>query len=152
MKINLDVLTEVNAPGLPDHDLVEKWVAAALDGYPEDEVDLSLRIVDEAEITVLNREFRGKDGPTNVLSFPAETMPGVDHKILGDIAVCAPVVQEEAVLQHKQAEAHWAHMVVHGVLHLSGFDHINDNDAEKMESRETAILTQLGYPDPWMDA
>ncbi len=151
MNINLDVLAEVDTPGLPDHDLVEKWVAAALEGYPGEEVDLSVRIVDEAEMTVLNREFRGKDGPTNVLSFAAQAMPGVDHRILGDIAVCAPVVQEEAVLQHKKPEAHWAHMVIHGVLHLCGYDHIRDQDAGRMESRETELLTRLGYADPWAE-
>lgn len=152
MKLNLDVQYEVDAPGLPKRDAVEQWVAAALNGYAQPETDLVVRIVDEAEITVLNREFRGKDGPTNVLSFPAEAIPGVDHHMLGDVVVCAPVVQEEAVMQHKDPAAHWAHIVIHGVLHLSGYDHVSDNDAEKMESRETKILEGLGYTDPWADS
>ncbi len=152
MNINLDVQYELDAPGLPEEDLVRRWVAAVLNGYDKPEVDVVVRIVDEAEITVLNREFRGKDAPTNVLSFPAEAMPGVDHDMLGDVVVCAPVVVEEAVVQHKDLEAHWAHMVIHGVLHLSGYDHIDDSDAEKMESKETAIMQGLGYADPWLES
>ena len=151
MNINLDVQYELDAPGLPEQEQVRRWVTAALEGCAKPEADIVVRIVDEAEITVLNREFRGKDAPTNVLSFPAGAMPGVEHNMLGDVVVCAPVVVGEAVVQHKDLEAHWAHMVIHGVLHLSGYDHIDDDDAEKMESRETVIMQALGYADPWLE-
>lgn len=125
---------------------------------------LTIRIVGAAESRRLNRTWRGKDKPTNVLSFPAEPLAAdrrpltrlhetaFDDHPLGDLAICAPVVAREAKEQGKSAQAHWAHMVVHGVLHLLGYDHENDRDANIMESLETKILDRLGYADPYATA
>ena len=110
---------------------------------------LVIRIVDEPESRALNRQFRGIDKPTNVLSFPFEAPPRVRSKHIGDLVVCAPVVEREAAEQGKPLEAHWAHMVVHGVLHLLGYDHQTDADAETMEGLEIAILGRLGFPNPY---
>jgi probable rRNA maturation factor len=114
--------------------------------------ELTLRIVGAAESRALNRRYRKKDKPTNVLSFPSEKM-GTDLDLspffLGDIVICAAVVNREAREQGKRREAHWAHMVVHGVLHLLGFDHIRPADAKVMERRERAILSRLSFPDPY---
>jgi probable rRNA maturation factor len=113
--------------------------------------ELTLRIVDKDEITELNSTYRHKNKPTNVLSFPFETPVGVklDTPILGDIVICADVIKEEARSQQKTLEAHWAHMVVHGMLHLLGYDHEKDRDAEKMEAEEIAILKKLGFNNPY---
>ena len=97
----------------------------------------------------MNSRFRAKDRPTNVLSFPYERMPGMPVHHVGDLVICAPVVEREAAEQHKAVEAHWAHMVVHGVLHLQGFDHTDDNEAARMEELETDILAALGFPAPY---
>lgn len=124
------------------------------------ELALTIRVVGAAESRRLNRTWRNKDKPTNVLSFPAAPVapgatgepprfPAKDFSELGDLAICAPVVAREAREQGKSLQAHWAHMVVHGVLHLLGYDHENDRDAEVMETRETKILAQFGYPDPY---
>jgi probable rRNA maturation factor len=123
---------------------------------------LTIRIVGAAESRQLNRTYRGKDKPTNVLSFPADPVLaaparsrsngnglGAEAPPLGDLAICAPVVAREAREQGKNSRAHWAHMVVHGVLHLLGYDHENDRDAEVMESREVKILSQFGYANPY---
>lgn len=117
--------------------------------------NLTIRVVGAAESRVLNRTWRGKDKPTNVLSFPAMDIGSGAHDPmprdfeLGDLAICAPVVAREAREQGKPAKAHWAHMVVHGVLHLLGYDHENDRDAVAMEAREVAILSRFGYSDPY---
>jgi len=108
-----------------------------------------VRVVDEAEITALNRRYRGKDSATNVLSFPYAGMPGVDSPLLGDVVICAPVVVAESVQQGRPLEAHWAHLVIHGVLHLQGYDHHADTEAQRMEAVETRLLASLGFPDPW---
>jgi probable rRNA maturation factor len=100
-------------------------------------------------MTALNQRYRGKSGVTNVLSFPYEPLPGASSGLLGDIVVCAPVVAEEAVRQGKALDAHWAHLVMHGVLHLQGHDHHHDPDACRMETLETQLLAGLGYPDPY---
>src|SRR5699024_4314824 len=111
-------------------------------------VQLSVRIVDAAESAALNARYRSRDTPTNVLSFPAGVdMPGL--RVLGDLAICAAVVEREAREQGKAAAAHWTHMIVHGVLHLLGFDHIADDEAEQMEALERRILARLGYDDPY---
>jgi probable rRNA maturation factor len=131
----------VSARSVPSAARLRRWAGAAL-GRRRGE--LTLRIVGPAESRTLNRRFRGKDQPTNVLSFPYGE-PGV----LGDIVICAAVVNREAREQGKRAPAHWAHMVVHGVLHLLGFDHIRPADARVMEGRERAILARLSFPDPY---
>jgi len=113
--------------------------------------ELTIRIIDQAEMTRLNETFRHKKGPTNVLSFPFDELEGVSFKVppIGDLAICADVVNREAAEQDKSAEAHWAHMVVHGVLHLLGYDHQEESEAEKMETEEIAILQSFGFNDPY---
>ena len=119
------------------------------------QVEISVRLTSDEDVRALNAHWRGKDKPTNVLSFPADPLPaGVRRSAeesdeLGDLAICAPVVAREAREQGKSPQAHWAHMVVHGVLHLLGYDHENDRDAERMESKEAGILAQFGYPNPY---
>ncbi len=148
MASTVGVQYAVELPELPKVTAVRRWVRAALDGA-EARGSLAVRIVDEAESAALNLRWRGKNGPTNVLSFPATPPPGVDFHELGDIVICAPVVAREAARQGKPVEAHWSHMVVHGVLHLLGFDHQRENDAMRMETLEKEILAGLGFPDPY---
>lgn len=138
------------APGLPTEQDFETWLAAALEGE-RDETEVTVRLVDEAESQALNRDYRGKDKPTNVLSFPFEAPPGIALPLLGDLVICRQVVEREAAEQNKPLQAHWAHMVVHGCLHLLGFDHIKDDEAEEMEAREVAILAGLGMDNPYQD-
>jgi len=148
MTVQVDVQYAATGDGLPSAQDVETWVAAALMRGPE-RAELTVRIVDEAEITQLNRTYRGRSGPTNVLSFPYDALPGVVLPLLGDVVVCAPVVAREARQQGKPPQAHWAHMVVHGTLHLLGYDHGDEAEARKMEGLEKEILARLGYGDPY---
>ena len=127
--------------GVPAPRQLRRWAQSALGRHPG---EVTLRIVGARESRTLNRRYRGKDQPTNVLSFPYD-----DPGVLGDIVLCAAVVNREAREQGKRAAAHWAHMVVHGVLHLLGFDHIRPRDAKVMEGRERAILARLSFPDPY---
>jgi probable rRNA maturation factor len=139
--------------GLPAAEQIERWVQAALDAarYEAEEAELTIRIVSEAESAELNQAYRHKAGPTNVLSFPFEQIPELPLPLLGDLVICAPVVAREAEEQGKPLEAHWAHMVVHGSLHLLGYDHIEEAEAEAMETLEIAILSDLGYDNPYED-
>jgi probable rRNA maturation factor len=148
-RASVDLVLQIatDAAGVPDADRFERWAVAALEGRGDG--GLVIRVVDEAESRDLNRRYRHKDKPTNVLSFPFEPVPGIDETHLGDLVICAPVVQRQAVEQGKTCEAHWAHMVVHGVLHLLGYDHETDTDAGVMEALETGILHTLGHPDPY---
>ena len=148
--VQLDVAVSYGLPrkGLPAAASFRKWVAAALEGRIL-RADLALRIVDEREGKCLNHHYRGKPHATNVLSFPAELPEGVKLPLLGDIVLCAPVIAREAREQHKALGAHYAHLTVHGVLHLLGFDHDDERDAEAMETIERNILAGLGLPDPY---
>ena len=148
--IHLDVAVNYAAPraGVPAAVSFRKWVAAALKGRIR-EADLAIRIVDEREGQALIRHYRGKDYATNVLSFPAELPEGVKLPLLGDLVICAPVVAREAAEQGKPVAAHYAHLTVHGVLHLLGWDHEHDKDAEAMEQLEREVLAELGLPDPY---
>jgi probable rRNA maturation factor len=143
----IEVQYAVAGDSMPSPAAIRNWVSHALQG--EDDVELVVRIVDEAEMTALNQRYRGKSGVTNVLSFPYEPLPGAPAGLLGDIVVCAPVVAEEAVRQGKPLDAHWAHLVIHGVLHLQGYDHHHDPDAYRMETLETQLLAGLGFDDPY---
>jgi len=147
LNIDVDVQRMVNA-GPSDVDF-QQWVEAVLKHEQHDNVEVTIRIVDDAEITQLNNDYRDKQGPTNVLSFPFECPAEVELNLLGDLVICASVVAHEAIEQNKPERAHWAHMVVHGILHLLGYDHIDDTEAEQMEQREIAILGLLGYPSPY---
>lgn len=136
--------------GLPSARSFHRWVDAALRGAKRRKfAELSIRIVDAKEGRKLNREYRGKDYATNVLSFPVELPPGVTLPLIGDLVICAPVVVRESKEQDKIANEHWAHMTVHGVLHLLGYDHIDDAEAEAMEALEKRILAGLGIGDPY---
>lgn len=146
--VDLQIATE-NLEGLPTEEQIVQWATAAV--QPEgDEVEMTVRIVDEAESHELNLTYRGKDRPTNVLSFPFECPDEVALPLLGDLVICRQVVEREAVEQEKPLMAHWAHMVVHGSLHLLGYDHIEDDEAEEMESLETQIMQGLGFDDPYL--
>lgn len=136
---------------LPSLDEMQRWIVAALTmaGYQSPSAELTLRIVSQEESQTLNRDYRGKDKPTNVLSFPFEVPEHIESDLLGDLVVCAPVVAEEAVDQHKALKAHWAHMLVHGSLHLLGFDHVDDEEAEEMEALEIDIMQSLGFDNPY---
>jgi probable rRNA maturation factor len=136
--------------GLPTEAEFRRWVEAALPRN-HDPAELVIRIVDEAESGRLNRDYRGKEGPTNVLSFPFEAPPGIELPLLGDLVICVQVVLREAAEQDKDSRAHWAHMVVHGVLHLLGYDHQDDAQAQRMEGLERDILEGLGFSDPYAD-
>jgi len=151
MNLCLDIQNASSDPAIPPASDLERWVRAALDGR-RDDAELSLRIVDEPEITELNAQYRGKDYPTNVLSFPADLPPELGLPHLGDIVICAGVVEREAREQHKSSGAHWAHMVVHGTLHLLGHDHIEETEAAAMEGLEIAILQRLAFPNPYETA
>lgn len=148
MLIDLQIASE-NIDGLPTLEQIEQWATAAV--QPEsDNVEMTVRIVDEAESQTLNRTYRAKDRPTNVLSFPFECPTEVSLPLLGDLVICRQVVEYEAAEQEKPLMAHWAHMVVHGSLHLLGYDHIDDTEAEEMESLETKIMQGLGFVDPYL--
>lgn len=131
---------------IPDEALFGRWVEKALESAT---MDLVIRLVDEEESQTLNRQFRGRDVPTNVLSFPYEPLMDEDANYLGDIVICVPVVLHEAAAQKKEPVAHFAHMVVHAVLHLQGYDHLSAEEARQMESLEIAILRKLGFADPY---
>ena len=151
--VRLDVSVEYALPraGLPASVSVRKWVAAALAGRIR-EADLAIRVVGTKEGRALNRHYRGKDYATNVLSFPAELPEGVRLPLLGDIVLCAPVIAREAREQKKALAAHYAHLTVHGTLHLLGWDHEDAREAEAMEQLEREILHQMGIEDPYAEA
>ena len=136
----------VPAVGIPAPNSLRLWAWAAMGAAGG---DMTIRIVDALESRQLNHQYRGKDAATNVLSFPAE-MPVPGETLLGDLVICAPVVADEAVAQGKAARAHWAHMVIHGTLHLLGMDHQNEAEAEQMEQRERVLLAGFGFSDPYV--
>ncbi|PJG85791.1 rRNA maturation RNase YbeY [Conservatibacter flavescens] len=148
VNIDLQIACE-DENNLPDFAQIETWASRAVQPKTQN-VDMTVRIVDEAESHELNLTYRGKDKPTNVLSFPFECPDEVELPLLGDLIICRQVVEQEAQEQAKPLMAHWAHMVVHGSLHLLGYDHINDTDAEEMENLETEIMQSLGFDDPYL--
>ncbi len=146
--LSLDVQVACEDAGLPSPADFRCWAKAALaSARVAGAVEIVLRIVDEAEGAELNQRYRKKPGPTNVLAFPYAV--AADHDLHGDLVMCATVVQREAREQGKQAEAHWAHMCVHGILHLRGYDHATQDEADVMEGLETSILVGLGFPRPY---
>lgn len=149
MSIILDLQLASTASNLPSESQIQQWLDAAILPF-QAEAEVTVRIVDESESQQLNFDYREKDKPTNVLSFPFQCPPGIELPLLGDLVICAGVVAQEAKEQQKTLTAHWAHMVVHGSLHLLGFDHINDADALEMEAEEIQILAELGFADPYL--
>lgn len=149
--VYVDVMVNSTSTQLPEQTDLEQWVAAAVAQH-RDEAEVSVLIVDTEEGAELNEQWRGKQGPTNVLSFPSDLPAELNLPLLGDLIICAPVVEREAQEQSKALQAHWAHMMIHGTLHLLGYDHIIEAEAEEMEAIETKILAELGYPDPYQPA
>jgi probable rRNA maturation factor len=147
MTIEVEVQNATAFEPLPDDAQFNLWVEAALRG--KSEVELTLRLVDREESRKLNSRYRGKDQPTNVLSFPGEFPPGLDLPLLGDIVICAPLVGAESEAQNKPLPAHWAHLVIHGVLHLLGHDHQDECEAVEMEAIEVELLASLGFENPY---
>ncbi len=148
---HIDIQAVFESPGQPNPQHIQRWIDAALDGYNHD-TEIVVRIVDEQESAQLNGQYRHKTGPTNILSFPVELPDGVELDLLGDLVICAPVLEKEAQEQNKALTDHWAHIIVHGVLHLLGYDHIDDEEAELMENKEIAVLNQLNIPNPYTEA
>ncbi|AXS82610.1 MULTISPECIES: rRNA maturation RNase YbeY [Marinobacter] len=146
-EVTVDFQQVFEAPGVPPERAFQAWAQLAWQG--EDPSEVTVRIVGTEESQALNRQYRGKDKPTNVLSFPFEAPAGITVPLAGDLVICAPVVEDEAREQQKSLDAHWAHMVVHGMLHLQGYDHIEDEDAEVMEALEVRLLAQLGFGNPY---
>jgi len=153
--VELD-LQQASTGQVPDAGLFRKWVELALRQRQADS-ELTIRMVDEEEGRTLNRDYRHKDYATNVLSFPADLPDGPDGQplldipLLGDLVICVPVVEREAAEQGKTLQAHWAHLVIHGCLHLLGYDHQDDSQAEEMETLETTLMAELGHADPYAD-
>ncbi len=147
MNLQVDVQTATAEP-VPEEEDIRRWITAALTDRSRD-TEITVRLVDHDEMATLNQSYRGKSGPTNVLSFPADLPADLELPLLGDIVICAPVVLREATDQHKPSAAHWAHLTVHGTLHLLGYDHIDEGEAVAMEALETAILATLDYPCPY---
>lgn len=151
MSYRIDVEVNSSSTQIPSVEKIERWVTTALHSDELNEAEVSIYIVDEQESQELNFQYRGKNKPTNVLSFPADIPDEVGVPLLGDLVVCAPVVESEAREQGKTQEAHWAHMLVHGTLHLLGYDHIDNDEAEVMEALETRLVTQLNFPAPYAE-
>lgn len=149
MAIILDIQSASSSEDTPDEQSMKRWVSAAIVSNTGD-TELSIRIVDERESQELNQTYRGSSGPTNVLSFPFDAEIPEPLPLIGDVVICAPVVAREAEQQNKELKAHWAHMIVHGVLHLQGYDHQNDTEAVIMETLETEIMQKLGFPPPYI--
>ncbi len=149
MPVKVDLQNDEAFADMPSEQLFHDWVnASLLASYRH--LEQTIRIVDEAESNDLNQRYRGKDAPTNVLAFPADA-DYLDYDCLGDLVICAPVVSVEAATQGKTAEAHWAHLVVHGMLHLQGYDHQETADTREMECLEIKILDTLGFANPYND-
>jgi probable rRNA maturation factor len=148
LELELQIATQQDT--VPSKERFVSWSRAALRDERE-QSEIVIRLVDEDEVQKLNREYRGKDKPTNVLSFPSNLPEIVNSDLLGDLVICVPVVMRESQEQGKTPEAHWAHMVVHGVLHLIGYDHQNEDEAQTMERLEGEVMASLGFQDPYRE-
>ena len=148
MDISIDIQSVSEDDDQPPPEQIKHWATAVISPR-KTSAELSIRIVDEAEILALNSQYRNKHSSTNVLSFPADLPEAIELPLLGDIVICAPIVAKEAIEQGKDHEAHWAHMIIHGTLHLLGYDHIEDDQAEVMEQLEIDILNTFNFPNPY---
>jgi len=149
MTVVVDI-QQVSEKPCPEQAQFELWVNAALQSI-EEQCELSIRLVDGDESAELNSNYRGKSGPTNILSFPFDSPVPMAPRLLGDLIICIPIVEKEAAEQVKSVNEHWAHLVVHGCLHLLGYDHIKDNEAEEMEALEITILQSLNIDNPYQE-
>lgn len=147
MSVVVDIQYAIRSDDDPNPGLLQTWVEAAM-GL-ETEAELVIRVVDQAESTRFNQTYRGIPGPTNVLSFPFEPPPQIKTAYLGDLLICSPLVSKEAHEQGKSIDSHWAHLVIHGVLHLQGYDHQAADEAARMEAYESEIMARLGFPNPY---
>ncbi len=146
----LEIQNESQSSLIPEKKLFKYWLDAVLKNDNQDS-EIVIRIVDEDEMIQFNQRYRDKKGATNILSFPFEVPDGVESQLLGDLLVCAPVVEREAWQQNKKLEQHWAHLIIHGILHLLGYNHIDDVDAEEMEALEINILSTIGINNPYQE-
>lgn len=149
MSVLLDLQLACQNSDIPTHEQIQMCLDSVLEHQELGEQEITVRIVDKDESQRLNSEYRDKNKPTNVLSFPFEAPPGIELNLLGDLVICADIVSQEAQQQNKSALHHWYHMLVHGSLHLMGFDHIKDHEADQMEALEIAILAKIGVDDPY---
>ena len=149
MDVDLDIQREVD--GLPKDEELLAWVKEVLTHEQHGDTELTIRFVSEEESAELNEQYRNKKNSTNILSFPFEKPEEVELNLLGDLVICSDIVKKEALEQEKEELAHWAHMIVHGTLHLLGYDHVTDTEASIMETKEIKILSQLGYSDPYRE-
>lgn len=145
--ISVEIQRAVAGTDIPDDEQFQTW-AATIDSECDQEV--AIRIVDEDEIEELNRVYRKQPKVTNVLAFPADIPPEVTLPFIGDIVICAPIVAKQAIEQGKSVLSHWAHLTLHGILHLQGYDHIDAADAKKMENLEVQLMSKLGFPNPYV--
>jgi probable rRNA maturation factor len=144
-------VSQVNSVNVPDERSMKLWTETVLNRLNISDREVTIRIVDTDESQSLNNQYRGKNKPTNVLSFPFECPPELELNLLGDLVICAPIIANEAQQQNKLIMNHYAHIVVHGILHLLGYDHIEDADADKMEGLEIEILEKLSIDDPYQE-
>jgi probable rRNA maturation factor len=151
VRLELELQSTQGTAAVPSEEDFRRWVDAVLAGRKE-EAELVIRLVDEAESRELNSRYRGIDASTNILSFPASLPAVVETTLLGDLVIAVPVVEREAEQQGKKVEAHWAHLVVHGVLHLLDYTHQEEQDAAIMEGLEQGIMAGLGFPDPYAES
>jgi probable rRNA maturation factor len=151
---HIEIQNVSTCTAIPKRQQIRQWISSALATSSIDTPNaaITIRIVDKPESAELNKLYRKKTGPTNVLSFPFDSSNIIDdNNLLGDLVICAPLLIEEAQTQNKTIEAHWAHLIIHGTLHLLGYDHQNDEEATVMETKEITILAQLGYTNPYLD-
>lgn len=151
--IKIILLNDLNLKNIPEQKKFELWISTAVDHIPEkipvNFTEMCISIVDKNTSAELNAGYRRKVGPTNVLSFSYDAIPGMDETSLGDLAICSEIVENEAKIQNKKLESHWAHLTIHGFLHLLGYDHVIEIDAKKMEALEIEILKKLGIENPY---
>jgi len=145
--LDLQIVSE-NHENLPTEAQINQWLNVILPPFMPN-AELTIRIVDQAESQQLNHTYRQKNNPTNVLSFPFESPVEMETPLLGDLIICKQIIEQEAQEQHKSLTSHWAHMIVHGCLHLLGYDHIDDDEAEEMEGLEIEIMAELGFSNPY---
>jgi probable rRNA maturation factor len=151
VRLELELQSALEIDSTPPEEDFRHWARAALADRRE-EAELVIRLVDEEESRDLNSRYRGIDAPTNILSFPVSLPDVVESPLLGDLVIAAPLVEREAQQQGKSLQAHWAHLVVHGVLHLLNYSHSTEEDAAIMEDLERSILAELGFPDPYVES